>query len=208
MEFNIVQKLLGLTLLGTEWVLWLLIIASIVSIAIMIERIMFFSRTRLNFKIFAEHLTDCLVKNDFEKGESLCQVSPALESQVALRAFQNRTRGAKAMGESMEGYLVGQRQSLDRGLVILGTLGNNAPFIGLFGTVIGIIMAFNDLATNPAGGPSVVMAGISEALVATAVGLLVAIPAVIAFNAFNRIVKRRVANAEALIKLILSHHSS
>ena len=67
-------------------------------------------------------------------------------------------------------------------------------------------MAFNDLAMNSAGGPSVVMAGISEALVATAVGLLVAIPAVIAFNGFNRIVKRHYANAEAVMRLILSHH--
>ena len=79
----------------------------------------------------------------------------------------------------MEGFLIGEKQKLDRGLIVLGTLGNNAPFIGLFGTVIGIIKAFNDLANSPEGGPSVVMNGISEALVATAVGLLVAIPAVI-----------------------------
>ena len=111
------------------------------------------------------------------------------------------------MRESMEGYLIGERQFLDRGLVVLGTLGNNAPFIGLFGTVLGIIMAFNDLAANPDGGPSVVMAGISEALVATAVGLLVAIPAVIAFNGFNRMIKRRMANAEAIKKLVLSHYA-
>jgi biopolymer transport protein ExbB len=105
----------------------------------------------------------------------------------------------------MEGYLIGHKQTLDRGLMVLGTLGNNAPFIGLFGTVIGIIVAFKDLATNPAGGPSVVMAGISESLVATAIGLVVAIPAVIAFNAFQRVVKRHVANAEAVMKLVLSH---
>ena len=111
------------------------------------------------------------------------------------------------MRESMEAFLIGERQVLDRGLVVLGTLGNNAPFIGLFGTVIGIIMAFKSLAVNTAGGPSVVMAGISEALVATAVGLMVAIPAVIGYNTFNRIVKRHYANAEAVMKLVLSHHA-
>ena len=105
----------------------------------------------------------------------------------------------------MTGYLVGTRQHLDKGLVVLGTLGNNAPFIGLFGTVIGIIKAFHDLSVNPQGGPSVVMAGISEALIATAVGLMVAIPAVIAFNGLQRMIKRRVANAETIMRLILSH---
>ena len=105
----------------------------------------------------------------------------------------------------MLNVLIGQRQQLDRGLVVLGTLGNNAPFIGLFGTVLGIIQAFNDLSHNPEGGVPVVMTGISEALVATAVGLLVAIPAVIAFNGFQRLVKRKVANADAVMKLVLMH---
>ncbi len=88
---------------------------------------------------------------------------------------------------------------------VLGTLGNNAPFIGLFGTVIGIIVAFHELGQNPAGGPSVVMAGISEALVATAVGLIVAIPAVIAYNIFQRLTRRKMANYETVSKTILAY---
>ena len=76
------------------------------------------------------------------------------------------------------------RKDYERYLVILGTLGNNAPFIGLFGTVIGVIQAFQDLSTDSQGGAEVVMSGISEALVATAAGLAAAIPAVIAFNFF------------------------
>jgi biopolymer transport protein ExbB len=111
------------------------------------------------------------------------------------------------MDQSMTGFLFGEKQKLDHGLVILGTLGSNAPFIGLFGTVIGIIQAFSDLASNPAGGPSVVMAGISEALIATAVGLIVAIPAVIAFNGFQRVVRRKLSNAEALKGLVIAHFS-
>jgi biopolymer transport protein ExbB len=205
MEFNIVEKLLGLTLLGTEWVLWLLILSSIVSVTIMIERFIFFSRINLNFTSFAQDLTKLMSENDIEGAKKLCESSPAIEAQTALRGFENAQKGERAQRETMEGFLIGQKQVLDRGLVVLGTLGNNAPFIGLFGTVIGIIMAFNDLATNPAGGPSVVMAGISEALVATAVGLLVAIPAVIAFNTYNRAVKRRMANAETIMKLVLAH---
>jgi len=206
MEFNIVEKLLGLTLLGTEWVLWLLIILSVVSIAIMIERLFFFSKMHINFQNFSNELVKHLIDNDIEAAKRICEGKVSLETQVVLRGLAYREKGVKAMEESMDGFLVGEKQVLDRGLMVLGTLGNNAPFIGLFGTVIGIIMAFNDLALNPAGGPSVVMAGISEALVATAVGLIVAIPAVIAYNGFNRIVKRRYANAEAVMRLILSHH--
>lgn len=205
MDFDIVQKLLGLTLLGTEWVLWLLIILSVVSVTIMIERAAYFLRMRVDFPDFSAKLTKHLIDDDLEAARRLCEASPSLESQVCLRGLEHSRQGDQAMRESMEGFLIGQRQTLDRGLMVLGTLGNNAPFIGLFGTVIGIIMAFKDLANNPAGGPSVVMAGISEALVATAVGLMVAIPAVIAFNAYNRIVKRHVQNAEAMMKMVLAH---
>jgi biopolymer transport protein ExbB len=204
MEFNIVDKLLGLTLIGTAWVLWLLVALSVISITIMLERTLFFMRMRLNFPEFTEQLTKRLIEGDIDGAKQLCANRPAIEAQVVMRGFEYRERGPKAMRESMEGFLIGNRQVLDRGLMVLGTLGNNAPFIGLFGTVVGIIMAFKDLATNPAGGPSVVMAGISEALVATAIGLVVAIPAVIAYNAFSRVVKRRIANSEAVMKLVLS----
>jgi biopolymer transport protein ExbB len=135
----------------------------------------------------------------------LCAQSQALESQVVLRGLEHQARGPRAMEESMLAYVISERQNLDRGIVVLGTLGNNAPFIGLFGTVLGIIIAFQDLARNPAGGPSVVMAGISEALIATAVGLMVAIPAVIAFNFFQRVVKRHISNSEAVVKVVMAH---
>ena len=97
---------------------------------------------------------------------------------------------------------------LERGLVFLGTLGNNAPFIGLFGTVLGIMRAFKDLAANTTEGSAAVMAGIAEALVATAVGLLVALPAVAIFNAFQRSIKRRLVLSDAVGHVVLSHAKS
>ena len=96
------------------------------------------------------------------------------------------------------------RIDLERNLGVLGTLGNNAPFIGLFGTVLGIIKAFADLSRNQAGGAGAVMSGISEALVATAVGLMVAIPAVIAFNYFQGRVRKALARVDAMAHLVLS----
>ncbi len=202
--FNIVEKLLNITLLGTAWVLWLLVLASILSVAIILERSVFFYRTRLNFEVFLNAFSEALIKHDWLEVRKLCENGSSFETETILKGLSLQEKGPRAMEQAMSAYVVGRRQSLDRGLIVLGTLGNNAPFIGLFGTVLGIIMAFNDLALTPEGGPSVVMAGISESLVATAVGLLVAIPAVIAFNAFQRIIKRRVANAEAAMKILLS----
>jgi biopolymer transport protein ExbB/TolQ len=203
MRFNIVDELLGFTLIGAEWVLWLLVILSVLSITIMIERSIYFYKKSINFQGFTDKLIKHLNNGDLKKASLLAEGNSSIEGrilEIGLTNFEkssiNQTQG------SMEGFLIGEKQKLDRGLIILGTLGNNAPFIGLFGTVIGIIKAFNDLANNPAGGPSVVMNGISEALVATAVGLLVAIPAVIAFNAFNRIVKLHLSNSQAIIKLL------
>ncbi len=202
-QFDIVKSLLGMTLIGAEWILWLLLFLSVVSIAVILERSLFFIRCRQNFLQFNTLLNEFLQKNAFDQAEGLCASQNSLAAQTALQGLRNRNKGRDAMEGSMEGLIVGERTKLDRGLVILGTLGNNAPFIGLFGTVIGIIKAFHDLALNPQGGPSVVMTGISEALVATAVGLMVALPAVVAFNAFNRIIKKHVANAQAVATLLL-----
>lgn len=203
--FDIVQQLLGITALGTEWVLWLLIALSVASVAIIIERIMFFRKMSIDLAAFTEKLTKSLESNDWDELKKTCEQSPALACQTVLRGIEARGRGTHAMEETMNGYMIGQKPRLDHGLMILGTLGNNAPFIGLFGTVLGIIIAFRDLALNPQGGAAVVMRGISEALIATAVGLIVAIPAVIAYNYFHRVVKRHVSAAEAVSRLVLSH---
>ena len=203
MEFKIAEKLLGITLLGTEWVLWTLIFLSIVSIGIVVERFWFFSATKFSMPLFLGQLGPLLADKKYDDAKVLCQSSSSLEAQVVLRGLESQPRGLRAMEEMMNSYLLSQKQILDRGLAVLATLGNNAPFIGLFGTVLGIIIAFHDLAKNPAGGPSVVMSGISEALIATAVGLIVAIPAVIFNNFFQRVVKKRLQNSESLIRLVV-----
>lgn len=209
-DFHIVNQLLGFTLLGAEWILWVLLGLSVLSIAITCERAFYFFRTRVRFATFRQTLAHLLEKKAFDEASTFCEQSRSLEATIALEGIRQRTRTESSQLQSMESLIVSERQKLDRGLVVLGTLGNNAPFIGLFGTVIGIIKSFHDLAQNPIGGPSVVMSGLSEALVATAVGLLVAIPAVIAFNAFNRFVKKRVAHAHAISKLVtaLSNHQN
>jgi biopolymer transport protein ExbB len=102
------------------------------------------------------------------------------------------------VAEVIDAQMERSRLDYERRLAFLGTLGNNAPFIGLFGTVLGIIRAFSDLATNPGTGAGKVMAGIADALIATAVGLFVALPAVIMFNVFQRWLRRTAQRSSAL----------
>ena len=208
MNFDIVEKLLAITALGSAWVLWLLLALSVTSLGVIVERAIFYARIRLDFVNFSRNITRRLIDNDIDGVKNLCLSSAAIESQTILRGLEYKDRSVSAMEQSMTGFLIGERQKLDHGLVVLGTLGSNAPFIGLFGTVIGIIQAFNNLSNNPAGGPSVVMGGISEALVSTAVGLIVAIPAVIAFNGFQRVVRRKMSNAESMKNLVIAHFSN
>jgi len=205
MDLQIIQRLLNLTTLGTEWVLWLLFVLSIVSMGIIIERSLFFFHLRVNFEKFVQELTNSLVANDFEHAKAICRSNRSIEARVALQGLENYAQGEQSMRESMEGFLLASRPSLDRGLVVLSTLGNNAPFIGLFGTVLGIIQAFHDLSINPQGGPTVVMSSLSEALIATAVGLFVAIPAVVANNTLLRFARVHQTNSEAIINILLAH---
>src|SRR5690606_6467547 len=137
--------------------------------------------------------------------------SPSAEAAVVLAGLDEADRGYKAAEEAMTGARALQKMRLERRLAFLGTLGNNAPFIGLFGTVIGVVQAFEGLATESteaaqtgSGAPQVVMAAIAEALVATAVGLAVAIPAVVAFNFYQRHSRAILANTEALSRILMS----
>ncbi len=113
-----------------------------------------------------------------------------LMSIIATAIIIERAIVIKKLEKNMLSYNpLELKLALEKRLGILATFGNNAPFIGLFGTVLGIIEAFHALSTSNEFGIRVVMGGISEALVATALGLFVAIPSVIAYNFFVRKVK-------------------
>ena len=200
---HITERFLAFTLLGAEWVLWLLIGLSVVSIAIMIERGWFFATHRIDLAGLQEKLRRALAKGDVSAAKQQVQ-GPTVEEAVMRAGLAEVERGVDAVGSAMMGAKASQRLRLERNLAVLGTLGNNAPFIGLFGTVLGIIKAFHDLSGNQTGGIAVVMQGISEALVATAIGLLVAIPAVVGFNFFNRRVRAHISNVDALANEVLA----
>src|ERR1039458_8083803 len=174
-----------LALLGDVWVLWLLLVASIFSLGVIIERCRVFAQSRVQFTDFIDKLTGFLEKGNLAGAKDLVQNAKGVETRVASAGLSNIFKGYASVEEAMTSRLVQERTRLERNLIVLGTLGNNAPFIGLFGTVLGVIKAFNDLAVNGSSGVSVVMAGISSALIATAFGILVALPAVVANNLFQ-----------------------
>lgn len=208
------QKLM--TNFGAAWVMWLMLGLSVISVAIMLERLWFFISLRDDLARLAQSLRDLLRKNDLSGARKLLETSPSSEAAVVAAGLAEADRGARAAEEAMAGATALQRMKLEKRLVFLGTLGNNAPFIGLFGTVIGIVQAFELLgrqdkasaaaqAASGVAAPQQVMAAIAEALVATAVGILVAIPAVAMFNVYSRHVKAILANTEALSRVLLAH---
>jgi biopolymer transport protein ExbB len=202
---RLTERILAFTLLGSEWVLWLLVALSVLSVAVMVERAFFMSAGgKFDFERIGKDLLRLLREGDVSGARRALGDARAPESQVAAAGLEQVGRGADAISEAMASTKSRLRLDLERNLGVLGTLGNNAPFIGLFGTVLGIIKAFADLARNQSGGAATVMSGISAALVATAVGLMVAIPAVVAFNYFQSRVRRALGRIDAVAHLILS----
>ena len=190
------RTLLAFTTLGAEWVLWLLVLLSVASVGIMIERALFFARRRL---ADPDGLSRLLLGGDLVAARAAVEGREGMEAEVVRAALDNAARGPAAVSEVVNARLERARLEYERRLAFLGTLGNNAPFIGLFGTVLGIIRAFADLAAHPgAAGAGSVMGGISEALVATAVGLAVALPAVVSFNLFQRWLRRSAQRSAVL----------
>jgi biopolymer transport protein ExbB len=210
---NLVEWLQRLmTNFGAEWVMWMLIGLSVISVAIMLERVWFYVSLREDLPTLANRLRDSLRKGDLGQAQKSLEASPSAEAAVVMAGLAEVDRGPQAAEEAMAGAKALQKMRLERRLAFLGTLGNNAPFIGLFGTVIGVVKAFEGLAKESssqaqgsAAAPQEVMAAIAEALVATAVGLAVAIPAVVAFNFFSRHSKAILANTEALSRVLMAH---
>src|SRR5450432_3484428 len=168
---------------GSSWVLYLLLGLSLVAVTIMLDRIWFYVQERPPRERLAAAVAE-LGKSGASAALTKLRDAPSMEAAVSRACLSHAADGVAAVEERKAGAIEQERARYERRLAFLGTLGNNAPFIGLFGTVLGIIRAFHDLAGNSLQGTQAVMAGIAEALVATGVGLLVALPAVAAYNLY------------------------
>jgi biopolymer transport protein ExbB/biopolymer transport protein TolQ len=197
----LIEKLLKVALLGSTWVMYLLLLLSVVSITTMIERWVFFRRRSDDVDELGEQLIALLQRGDRQGAAERLKKSRSVEAAVLLPALRYLDGSPDAIEDAVQSQMLRERRDMERGMTYMGTLGNNAPFIGLFGTVIGVIIAFQQLGTSQAAASmSAVMGGIAEALVATGVGLFVALPAVVAYNLVQKTIADIEDNVTAITK--------
>jgi biopolymer transport protein TolQ len=200
------EKIFSVAQVADQAVLYLLILLSIVSVAIILERFFYLRKVGANSQKIRNKIRESLISHNLDEVESMPRDSDTIEGRAITFALRHiKDHGANGLDELYHSFALNERPELDRFLGFLATVGSNAPYIGLFGTVLGIMKAFNDLAMSAEAGQQTVMAGISSALVATAAGLFVAIPAVIAYNYFQKQVKGILLNLESLKELCLAY---
>ncbi len=201
---GLVQLLMGMPIFEAEWVLWFLIALSALSAAVMLERGWFYARHRVNVDDVRERLVGFLDAGDLAGAVAWLQGIDSLQTNVVAYGLRDSALGPDSVEDLVAGAITAERSRYEKRLTVLATIGSNAPFIGLFGTVLGIIRAFHDLSVDSSDASAAVMAGVSEALVATAVGLVVAIPAVVAYNTFKAQVKGAVSDTQLLSRTMLA----
>ena len=190
---------------GHEITLWLLILLSIMSIAFILERFVFLMKVSATSAVITQRIRDTLQSSKLEEIEEIAKDRDTLEGRALTYGLRHvKERGPVGLEEIFNSYALTERPYFEKHLSFLATVGSNAPFIGLLGTVFGIMDAFRSLATSQ-GDPALVMIGISKALVATAIGLLVAIPAVIAYNYFQKKVKAAFQSLESVRDLCMAY---
>jgi biopolymer transport protein ExbB len=199
---DLVQTFGTLTQHSAHWVMWLLLALSVVAIAVVLERGVLFLASRDDMAELRSELRRLLDDGELEAARRRLEESPSFEARVAVAGLD--ASGTASAEERMRGESELVRLTMERNLAFLGTLGNNAPFVGLLGTVIGIVRSFRELAGSSGQLSASLLAEIGEALVATAIGLLVALPAVAFFNFYQRLIRARIGRAEALVHEILA----
>ena len=200
------EKVFAVAHLADQVILWILLILSVLSIGMILERFFALRKMSTESKRVRDRIKVALQSNSLEDVEDIAKDHSSIEGRVAGYAMKHmKDSGSKGLEEVFNTFALTERPELEKSLGFLATVGSNAPYIGLFGTVLGIMKAFNDLATAPEAGQQTVMAGISMALVATAAGLFVAIPAVAAYNYYSKQVRGIFQNIESVKELCLAY---
>jgi biopolymer transport protein TolQ len=203
------EALLKISDAGAHGILYLMGLVSLISVSIMIERYFSLRKVSQSSVMIAQDFKKLIEGQDLDNLKTLSKETTSLESRAlgyGLTFVQRH--GLEGLDELFNSFKTIERPGLEKNLNILGTIASNAPYVGLLGTVMGIMKAFNDLANNPGQGNEVVMAGIGHALVSTAIGLAVAIPAVIGFNFYQKKVGFVLSNIDAARDLCLAFSKS
>jgi biopolymer transport protein ExbB/TolQ len=200
---HIVERLLNSRLLQTDWVLYFLLGLVAIGTVVVLWKVAFFVVNTLRARALRTHVAGLVAGSDFGDFVDTVAELPGVEAAVLNDSLRYRGAGAEVVEQQMEVALANRKRSMEVGLTFLGTVGANAPFLGLYGTVGGIVRAFRDLSADTEAGVSAVIAGIAEALVATAIGLVVAIPAVVFYNYLMKQVQKAVANSNSVNQQVL-----
>ena len=206
----LMQKLVLVASTGATAVLYLLLALSVFSVGVVLERWWYFRRRKLDVCAVGDGLEKRLRARDVEAAKRDLANLRAVEAEILHDALAYYADGPDSLQEIVQKGIRQRRKTFESGLLFLGTLGSNSPFVGLFGTVLGVVAAFKELGAASAnvaasgGGMGNVMGGIAEALIATAVGILVAIPAVIAYNLFQKKCNDIEENTGALANQVLA----
>ncbi|HNR88212.1 MAG TPA: MotA/TolQ/ExbB proton channel family protein [Spirochaetota bacterium] len=170
---------------------------SVLSLSVIAERVYYFwKRSRAARPAFMHSLMARLGSGDIAGAQALCESTPAPFADVALAGIRSRDDSTQNIENAMDRQISIEVADLERYTAILGTIGSTAVYIGLFGTVLGIIHAFQDIAKVGGGGINIVIGGIAEALICTAAGISVAVPAVIAYNYLEKRIERFTTDME------------
>jgi biopolymer transport protein ExbB len=202
---DIQERLTAFAMLGATWVMWLLIGLSVVSVGVILERAYYYLASGDDFRKLRDEISPLLRKGDLKAVAQRLEKSRSFEAKVLSAGIDWSDKGAEAAAEGMFSAQQLAKLNMERNLAFLGTVGNNAPFVGLLGTVIGIIRSFHELNATQGKLSDTLMSEVGEALVATAIGIVVAIPAVAFFNFFQRVIKARLGQAETLMHELLAY---
>ena len=197
MEINIVDTL------RSSFTMIVLIACSVIALTFIFERWLFYKQTNIDADRFFMKIKEAFRNEGKERAISVCNSSLSPLAAVVKSGLEETDNTLEVAAEMMDAIAIEQRTKLEKNLNILGTLGNISPLIGLFGTVIGIIRAFHSLSVSGSAGPTVIAAGIAEALITTAAGLVVAVPAVVFYNYYLRRVETVMSEIESISKKVL-----
>src|SRR6185436_18164339 len=179
-------------------VMVIILLCSVITLGFALERALYFWRRRGRPDAFFRAATEKVRTGRIQEAVFECMATPHPVGPIAAEVLKNAHMTHDAIEEKMHIALSEQRLHLERNLGVIGTMGNTAPLIGLLGTVWGIMRAFHDMASTGSAGPSVVAAGVAEALFTTAAALAVAVPAVMLYNHFIRRISVMLTQAENL----------
>jgi biopolymer transport protein ExbB/TolQ len=201
---DIQQKLTGFAMMGATWIMWVLVGLSVGGLAVALERAIYLISTSDNIRKLKVQILALVRGGDIAGAQARLAQSPSNEAKVIAAGLRDLNDGTASAEERMTGALQIAKLRMEKRLAFLGTLGANAPFLGLLGTVIGIIRAFHSLNESAGKVTAGLMSEVGEALVATAIGILVALPAIAFFNAFQRVIKSRLTRADSFGKEVLA----